>query len=60
MASCPGTKDGKNKCYATLYRCKSCGNVGCDQSQHGKCDNQAFQSGKCNKCGKSGQKETFK
>ncbi len=59
MAACPGTK-GKSKCNKPLYRCKSCGHVGCEQSQDGQCTNQAFKLGKCNKCGKSGQKETFK
>ena len=41
MASCPG-KRGNSTCNGTLYRCKKCGNVGCDQSQLGKCTNQGF------------------
>jgi len=59
MPSCPGKRDN-HTCNSTLYRCKKCGNVGCDQSQPGKCTNQGFRSGKCLKCGTSGQKETFR
>lgn len=59
MASCPGKRD-KHTCGRTLYRCKKCGNVGCDQVQVGKCTNQAFSGSKCLKCGKSGQREYFK
>jgi hypothetical protein len=59
MASCPGKRDN-HTCNSTLYRCKKCGNVGCDQSQPGKCTNQGFRLGKCLKCGTSGQKETFR
>lgn len=61
MASCPGKRiDRKGTCLSTLYRCKKCGNVGCDQGQPGKCQNQGFKLGKCMKCGASGQKEMFK
>jgi len=56
---CPGKRDN-HTCNAQLYRCKSCGNVGCDHGQDGKCTNQAFKTGKCLKCGKSGQKELFR
>jgi len=54
--ACPGTKHS-HTCGSVLYRCKSCGNVGCDQGTKGTCSNQAFTGGKCMKCGKSGQKE---
>ena len=59
MAMCPGKK-GTSACNSTVYRCKACGNVGCDQGSQGKCTNQAFTVFKCMKCGKTGQKEMFK
>ena len=59
MAMCPGSKGGR-KCNSTLYKCKTCGNVGCSQSTEGKCTNQAFKMSKCLKCGKSGGKQTFR
>jgi hypothetical protein len=59
MALCPGTKRS-HKCSSVLYRCKKCGNVGCDQGQPGHCTNQGFRVGKCQKCGAVGQKETFR
>jgi hypothetical protein len=59
MASCPGKRDN-HTCSSILYRCKKCGNVGCDQGTMGKCTNQGFQSGKCLKCGAIGQKENFR
>ncbi len=43
MASCPGRK-GNSRCLSTLYRCKKCGNVGCDQSSEGNILNP-FKSG---------------
>jgi hypothetical protein len=58
MASCPG-KRGTSACNSTLYRCKACNNVGCEQSTEGKCTNQGFRAGTCMKCGKSGQRERF-
>jgi hypothetical protein len=59
MPSCPGKKDGHN-CATIVYKCKACGNVGCEQSQQGKCTNQAFSGGRCLRCGKSGQRESFR
>ena len=59
MASCPGKKDG-HACMSSMYKCKKCGNFGCDQSQDGKCSNQAFKVSKCLKCGAVGQKEVYK
>jgi hypothetical protein len=58
MASCPGRRDN-HSCSSTLYKCKKCGNVGCDQSSDGKCTNQGFKSGKCTKCGNYG-KDSFR
>jgi len=56
MSGCPGKCNG-HTCMSTLYKCKKCGNVGCDQGQYGKCSNQAFQFGICSKCGANGQRE---
>lgn len=61
MAACPGKKiKSGTMCNSTLYRCKKCGNVGCDQGSQATCSNQGFKTGKCLKCGISGQKELFK
>ena len=56
LASCPGRRNG-NTCGTLLYRCNSCGNVGCGQNA---CSNVAFPTGsnKCGKCGKY-EKKTF-
>jgi hypothetical protein len=60
MPSCPGRRTKNNSsCNKTLYRCKKCGNVGCDYSNFGECTNQGFQSGKCLKCG-AYDRETFR
>jgi len=60
MAQCPG-KRGAQTCNRILYRCKKCGNVGCESGKPSECGNQAFLTGsKCVKCGTSGQKENFK
>ncbi len=59
MASCPGKKSNNQTCYQSLYRCKKCGNVGCDRNNIGECPNQAFNCGKCMRCGANGQKESF-
>jgi hypothetical protein len=60
MAFCPGKKiKTKGTCNGTLYRCKKCGNVGCDQGPSTACSNQAFDLGKCMKCGARGHKERF-
>lgn len=61
MAACPGKRiKTKSSCNSTLYRCKKCGNVGCEQGDSTPCTNQAFRYGKCLKCGATGQKENFK
>jgi len=57
--ACPGKKKNGFPCLTTLYRCKSCGNVGCDHTYH-ECSNQGFQQGRCMKCGKGGQKEPLR
>lgn len=54
MAQCAG-KEGSVRCNRTLYRCKHCGNVGCDQASNASCPNQAFSSGRCVKYGKTGK-----
>jgi len=59
MAGCTGKKDA-HTCGCLLFKCKKCGNVGCDQGQDDKCSNQAFKGGKCVRCGAIGQKEMFK
>lgn len=58
MASCPG-KRGSSTCSGIVYRCKKCGNVGCDRGRAGECTSQGFKSGRCTKCG-AVQKETVK
>ena len=61
MSICPGKRKKNNSnCTSTLYRCKKCGNIGCEQNQPFDCSNQGFKAGKCLKCGVSGQKELFK
>jgi hypothetical protein len=52
MAVCPGKRNGFN-CGYTVYRCRSCGSVGCDQSTEGRCTNQNFRAVKCLRCGRS-------
>lgn len=60
MASCPGKKTKTNGiCGGFLYRCKKCGNVGCDPGSRGLCTNQGFAGGVCMKCGTQGQKVIF-
>lgn len=60
MASCPGRRTKRSgSCLATLYRCKKCGNVGCEHIQAGECTNQGFRLTKCARCGTAGQKEVF-
>lgn len=59
MPFCPGKKKNGSKCMNQLYRCKKCGNVGCDRPSDGECSNQGFKVGKCLKCGATGQKENF-
>ena len=44
-------------CSAILFKCKKCGNTGCDRNQPGECDNQAFISGRCMVCGSSFNKQ---
>ena len=35
MAGCPGKRTKRTgSCLSSLYRCKKCGNVGCDQGQN--------------------------
>ena len=61
MASCPGRKPPRNlQCLATLWRCRKCGNVGCDQPPMSQCSNQAFRLGVCARCGTLGQKDPFR
>lgn len=59
MPTCPGKVEKRN-CLKTLYRCKKCGNIGCDRSKLDECTNQAFRLGRCLRCGSSGKKETFR
>jgi hypothetical protein len=50
--SCNGTRTNKlHKCGFSLYRCKRCSNVGCNQSNRGACSSQGFYGGACLKCG---------
>ncbi|SEN70929.1 hypothetical protein SAMN05216325_1393 [Nitrosomonas marina] len=62
MARCLGTivsNDNKRICHHTLYRCKNCGNIGCDFNYVIGCSSQGFLNGKCIICGESGQIEVF-
>jgi hypothetical protein len=59
MTSCSGKRKKGGSCNKILYRCKKCNNVGCDHVGTGECSNQAFNHGKCVKCGASGQSEMF-
>lgn len=55
MANCTG-KRGTSICNALLYRCKSCGNIGCINE---KCSAVGFKEGsRCIKCGKL-QREVY-
>ena len=60
MAMCPGKRKNGSNCSSTLFRCKKCGKVGCDQATPQTCSNQGFANGKCQQCGTSGQKEQFR
>ena len=43
MATCPGKRvKNNNPCNSSLYRCKKCGNVGCEQGDSSQCSNQGF------------------
>ena len=53
--ACPG-KRGNGTCGSTVWKCKHCNSVGCDQGSAGKCTNQKFKGGTCQSCGKSGGK----
>lgn len=52
LSICKGkrVKYNNSLCSKTLYRCKKCGNWGCDQTHQGECTNQGFVSGRCLKC----------
>lgn len=56
MAMCPGKREGRN-CGGIIYRCKSCGSVGCTSKN---CSNQKFDVTKCLSCGKFGTKEQMR
>jgi len=56
MAGCPGRRNN-NYCNYPLWKCKKCGNVGCQEKG---CPNQGFDEfGRCRRCGESGTKESF-
>ena len=58
MATCTGKRKSANgTCHGQIYRCKKCGNAGCD---YNGCSNQAFKYDKCLKCSSSGQKDPVK
>lgn len=54
MAICPGKTQGGN-CGYMLYRCKGCGNVGCQNQKCSNCGFDSFQ--RCKKCGESKKEE---
>lgn len=57
--NCPGKRNG-HVCAGTIWKCKKCGAIGCEQFQIGSCTNQGFRVGKCLKCGHSAGKESFR
>ena len=58
MSQCPGRRTTTNsQCAVMLYRCKKCGNVGCDQPRENHCSNQGFKNQRCESCGAYNQKE---
>jgi len=54
MALCPGKRGNGRNCSGTVYRCKNCGSVGCENRD---CSNQKFEILKCLSCGKFRTKE---
>lgn len=59
MSSCKGQRKGSGSsndaCLRSLYKCKKCGNVGCEYGAEGSssCTNLGFKHGSCVKCGSS-------
>jgi len=58
MSTCSGKLKTGAKCTVPQYKCKSCGNIGCQSPEAHGCSNRAFDNGsKCLKCNKAGTKE---
>jgi len=58
MSNCHGQRKNYNMtCNSSIYKCKKCGNVGCNQPSEGDCSQQGFRNGSCVKCG-SGDKQS--
>jgi hypothetical protein len=63
MPSCYGrrlTMATKPRCDATIYRCKKCGQVGCDKPREGDCSNQLFANGRCLRCNSFSTREVLR
>lgn len=50
MKKCDGIRNGK-KCDSNVYKCLSCGAIGCDQPS---CSKRNFQAMECKQCRNSG------
>lgn len=51
MVLCQGKKPNGSKCNQHIYKCDTCGSVGCKSNG---CSNQLFNiNGRCAKCGKT-------
>ncbi|MDD2716572.1 MAG: hypothetical protein PHW04_11840 [Candidatus Wallbacteria bacterium] len=48
---CPGKRDG-HICGRTIYKCKYCGNIGCQKVDNRVCSSVQFQYSRCLRCGK--------
>ncbi len=62
MANCNGktvyTQTGaKGQCRNTVFKCQSCGHIGCDQGQGRTCSLQGFLNSRCVKCGHTSKKQ---
>lgn len=52
---CTGIRKAtQQECGSPVYRCKDCGNTGCNQGPLGACSHQAFRTARCNQCNKLG------
>ena len=58
---CKGIRTAsQSECDSPLYRCKDCGNLGCNQGPENACSHQAFRAARCRKCSKLGSQRPVK
>ena len=59
MALCRGKREKSvpKDCNSMVYRCRKCGNLGCDSTPYNPCTQQGFDRGQCLRCGSSAGKD---